>query len=433
MEKAIYKGQEVNLHAPFETPDKKTKYAVYAENTSGDIVLVRFNGEPVRIKSSDPSTPSYWNYKKAGSEFGDFNAIAFFDFTTKKITSVRDGVQEYLGVELGLEPPEKIFTVYRQPGTISAIVGMCDNLPIINDHISPSEKPTAQQTIGLIDSTEIVDQFDNDTYSTLVLQNKANVSDEMLKLVDGGKKQFSLGYIAKLKEHDRYDFEQYEIEPRHLALVDSARGGSGLTFQDEKGKAMDKELKAFLDAEGGGFTAKRLAELLNILLENIQEVEGTEFKKIIPSLEKAVAVATGSMQSEPEDTPEDMPEDEMLEDEAPKEEMPAEDEKPVEEAKDGEKSYSDKAFIDAVNKQAQIIATERLAVIDKAQGLLSESYDFSDKSTVEIMADCLKMYGDNEFTDSELATAFKAIVAVNKYKAFGDGKSEADAVWEKEI
>lgn len=422
--KATYKGKEVDLGTPFDTPEEKTKYAVYAKNSAGDVVMVRFNGEPVRVKSSDPSTPSYWNYKKSGSEFGDFKATAFLDFTTKTITSVRDGVQEYLGVELGVEPPEKIFTVYRAPGTISAIAGTCDKLPIINEHISPSIDPTAQQTIGLISSTEVVDCDDSDTDATLVLQNKANVSDKLLQLADNGKKQFSLGYLAKLREHDKYDFEQYEIEPKHLALVDSARGGAGLTFQDKEGKAMNEKLKAFLDAEGG-FTAKRLAELLNILLENIQEVEGTEFKKIIPSLEKAVAVAMGSGAEVPEEK------------ESPSEDIPAEDmgspEVPAEEeAKDG-KTYSDADFADAVSKQAEIIATERLAVIEKAKGLLSESYDFADKKTVEIMADCLKLYGDDEFADSELATAFKAIVAVNKYKAFGDGDSAADAIWDKEI
>lgn len=423
MEKEIYNGIEVKLNTPFETPEEKTKYAVYAKNINGDVVLVRFNGDSVRVKSDDPATPSFWNYKKSGSEFGDFNAVAFFDFTTKKIRSVRDGVQEYFGIELGIEPPERVFTVYRSPSTISALASVCDKIPIINDHISPSITPTKDQTIGLIGSTEIIDSNDVACDATLVLQNSVTTSDSMLKLVDSGKKQFSLGYVAKLKEHDRYDFEQYDIEPKHLALVDSARGGAGLTFQDKKGKNMEKELKAFLDAEGG-FTAKRLAELLNTLLENIQEVDGAEFKKIIPNLERAVAVAMGKTEKAEEV--------EEVEEEEKEEVVEAAAEEAVEEDENETKTYSDADFQDAVDKQARIIASERIAVIDKASGLLSEAYDFADKSTNEIMADCLALYGDAEtFTDSELSTAFKAIVAVNKYKTFGD--SNHNSVWEKEI
>ena len=242
----MYKDKTVELDTPIETPDEQTKYKVYSENSAGDVVRVRFNGEPAKIQSTDKSTPSYWNNKVSGSAFTDFKHRVFFDASTKRIRSVRDGVQEYLGIELGIEPHSKIFSVYRSPEAISGIAGMMDSLPIINDHIDPEVTPTKEQTIGILKATDIVEFNDDGTFSTLYLENEAAVNSDVLSLKDSGKKEFSLGYLGKLREHDTYDFEQYDLKPTHLALVDSARGGSVLTFIDKKDQKMLN--KVFQDA-----------------------------------------------------------------------------------------------------------------------------------------------------------------------------------------
>ena len=88
----MYKDKTVELDTPIETPGEQAKYKVYALNSAGDVVCVRFNGEPAKIQSTDKATPSYWNKKLSGSAFTDFKHRVFFDASTKRIRSVRDGV-----------------------------------------------------------------------------------------------------------------------------------------------------------------------------------------------------------------------------------------------------------------------------------------------------------------------------------------------------
>ena len=51
---AEYKGEQVTLNAPFRTPDGPKKFAVYAKNKNGNVVLVRFGDPDMEIKRDDP-------------------------------------------------------------------------------------------------------------------------------------------------------------------------------------------------------------------------------------------------------------------------------------------------------------------------------------------------------------------------------------------
>ena len=61
------------------------------------------------------------------------------DGNTEKRTviSIRDGVQEYLGVEIGLEPLDKVFKIYRSPETIRKLKDSLIGIPLIENHIEP--------------------------------------------------------------------------------------------------------------------------------------------------------------------------------------------------------------------------------------------------------------------------------------------------------
>jgi len=50
--------------------------------------------------------------EKIHRQFAD---IATYSDTERTAVSIRDGVLEYLGTEIGLEPPDKVFAVYRSP------------------------------------------------------------------------------------------------------------------------------------------------------------------------------------------------------------------------------------------------------------------------------------------------------------------------------
>lgn len=412
-------------------------FSVFTKNQDNETVTVRFSGNPTSITSDDKSTPNYWNGLVAGAKDINLKHSVFFDMSTHTIRSVRDGVQEYYGVELGIEPYDKVFTVYRSPETISAVAGKLDGLPITNDHVSANcvkdIKPS--DTIGLLASTEIIELDDPDTNSTLGTENKAALDERAIALYNAGKKQFSLGYNGRLKPHDVYDFEQYEFEPTHLALVDSARGGSVLTFVDKKGNKMgDKKLaKVFLDAEGNP-NLQQIVEIAQELPEALKKVPMDKLQEIMPMLQEVIVTAGGATGEA------EMPED-AVSMEQEYEDMEGEEKEKFSDSKlyksiikTAQKPFADsKEFKDAVSNATK----EHAVVIQKAQPFLDEQYSFADKSTNEIMRDALQAeYGDVSFEDSELSTAFKMLKKSDSSLVnFGDGnyKNPLDAKIQKDL
>lgn len=468
-EDAEYKGKSVTLNKPFRTPNESKKFAVYAKNPKGNVVKVRFGDPDMEIKRDDPearknfrsrhkcdlqkdkSTPGYWSCRMwAGGESvkevldHDFRHRVFFDASTKRLRSVRDGVQEYLGMELGVEPYDRVFTVYRSPETISAIASDMDGLPIINEHIDPSNPPANSQIIGRISDTDVVEEVIDDYDSTLVLENKANVSDETLKLRDNGKKEFSLGYTGKMREHDTYDFEQYDINisTGHLALVDAARGGSVLTFVDKKEKNMDLS-KIFLDADGS-VNLQKVVDISSQLSEAIKTVPIEKLVDVVPVLEEVVMYGK---QGDPADvTDEEETEVTDMEEEKTDMEMDYEDMEEEEKEKFADsklvksyvktldKSFKDSTeFKDAIAEGIKSGVETHVAVVDKARDFLEDDYSFGDKPASQIMRDSIKVMTDEEFTDSELSAAFKMLKKSDQYKAFGDTADELQALRDKEL
>lgn len=419
----------VELNQPFL--NDSDGFSVHAKNQKGDTVLVKFTGSPVTISSKDKSTPSYWNEKLSGCKFTDFKHQVFFDMTTKKIRSVRDGVQEYYGVEIGEEPADKVFTIYRSPEAITAIAGVMDSLPIINDHIDPELTPTKAQTIGSLISTDIVEFNDEATSSTLYLENNTAISDKVLKLKDEGKKEFSLGYLGKLKEHDEYDFEQYDLKPTHLALVDSARGGSVLTFVDKRIQNMGKKTlpTVFLDADGNP-NLEQIVEIAQDLPEALKKLPADKLKELLPVLQEAIAAANGGEEMPSEDADKDE-EVETVDMEMEYEDMEKEDKEKFSDSKlfksivtSQSKSFSDsKVFKDAVSNAVDA----HTVVIEKATNFVDEQYVFAGKSTKTIMADAIAVeHGDTKFEDSELSTAFKLLKRTDSSLVkFGDGTEDS--------
>ena len=108
-EDAEYQGKTVTLNKPFRTSGESKKFAVYAKNSKGNVVKVRFGDPDMEIKRDDPearsnfrsrhkcdlqkdkSTPAYWSCRMWGAESVSsitdhaFSHKAFFDFASKKI------------------------------------------------------------------------------------------------------------------------------------------------------------------------------------------------------------------------------------------------------------------------------------------------------------------------------------------------------------
>lgn len=355
-----------------------------------------------------------------------FADLASYSETDKTAISVRDGVLEYLGVELGLEPADKVFTVYRSPATIANAAYKIPGIPLTDEHIG-IDGP-APDTGSRVTESEVIDALDEATSSRLAVKNKLSINDAALALMKD-KRQLSLGYEADLVPHSRWDFEQLNIVPHHLAAVSAGRCGPLCSFLDRKPPTqpqsvedtMKKLPKAFLDAEGA-VSLEQIVEMTTALPEAIRKVPVEELPKVVPALMEVMSYAKeqGAM---PESEEEMSDEDKKTED-VPEEETMADEDKPkfsdaqfqdkVKEAVDKEKSK----FADAeVKRYAQVVT--------KARKFLDADYDFTGKTANEVMRDALATQSTDKFEDSELSVAFKLLRKPDTdYSKFGDSKPE---------
>jgi len=450
-ETGVYKGVEVTLNQPFVSDDKDRLFGVYAKNSVGDVVLVRFmdreNADDIYNSDyisktiekykcdiqKDMSTPSFWMCRAItddGFSFADkalehdFKHQVFFDFKNKTVKSVRDGVQEYFGAELGLEPYDRVFTVYRSPETITSIVSCMDKLPIIEDHIDPKITPEPEKVAGLIDDTEVIEYTEDFKDSTLFLRNKTVINEKGLDALSRGKRQLSLGYLGKLREHEQYDFEQYDLKPTHLAIVDKARGGDILSFEDkQKQKEQDMEF-SFID-EDGKLSLQSIAEVANKLQDAIKTAPIDKVKEAMPYLEELIGVGKENSITEEEALDEKAKKDEESKEREEEEKRVADMEEENKTLKSDMKNFKDsQAFADALAKGVD----DKFKAIEKAKDFLDETYNFSDSSTFQIKKDAVEKHLGRSFEDSKVEGAFEALQLNNsEYKDFGDSAEDA---WE---
>lgn len=355
-----------------------------------------------------------------------FADLATYSATERTAVSVRDGVLEYLGAELGLEPADRVFTVYRSPATIANAAYCMKGIPLTDEHVS-MDGP-APNTGGRVESSTVIDQIDEPTHSRLAVQNKLAVSDSLSATMQDNR-QLSLGYEADLVPHSRWDFEQVNIQPHHLAVVPAGRCGPLCSFLDRKppvkpqeGDSMKpkKMHKAFTDAEGS-VSLEQIVEIATALPEAIRKVPVDKLTEIMPALQEVMSYAKeqGAMPESEEGEMED--------------EGMGEGEKPMEDENMGEEDkpkFSDAQFADKLAKEKRKFAdaeVKRYAeVVNKARNFVDAEYDFTGKTANEVMRDALATQSTDQFEDSELPVAFKMLRKPNTdYARFGDQKPDS--------
>lgn len=363
-----------------------------------------------------------------------FIDVATYDGSLRTAVSVRDGVLEYLGSEIGMEPPEKLFTVYRSPATIASLVSQMPGIPVIGEHIEPGTEPA--NIPSRVESASFIDAFDESTNSTLAIQNKLFLDDAMLAEIESGKHELSLGYEGRLIPHDKWDFEQRDLVPTHLATVDSGRCGSGCRFIDRKpnpeaNRPMKKLHKAFLDAEGS-LSLSQIVELAAGLPEAIKNVPADKLAELLPALQEVMAAATAAGVEAPaaEAVVEELPV--MTDEDADKlmdESAEAAGGEPVK-VTDSARKVLRKKFADKLALAISGAVKVHASVIDKARTILPETYSFADKSTAQLMRDALAVeHGSQKFSDSELSVAFKLLKkSGGEYQTFGDRSADDNSL-----
>ena len=354
-----------------------------------------------------------------------FADLAVYSETARTAVSVRDGVLEYLGAELGLEPLEKVFTVYRSPATIANAAYTMAGIPLTDEHVS-MEGP-ALESGSRVESSVVIDQLDESTHSRLAVQNKLAVNDA-LQLLLKDKRQLSLGYEADLVPHSRWDFEQINIVPHHLAAVPVGRCGPLCSFIDRKpdtpvkpqeGDTMKpkKLIKAFNDAEGS-VSLEQIVEIATGLPEAIRKVPVDQLVKLMPAMQEIMSYAKeqGAMPAE-EDA--DMMDEEKTEGDEEKDML--------DEEKEGDKeNFADSSkFKDAVASAVKGEVKRYAGVVNKARNFVDAEYDFAGKTANAVMRDALATQSTDKFEDAELSVAFKLLRKANTdYSTFGDTKAD---------
>lgn len=364
-----------------------------------------------------------------------FSDAATYDGSLKTAISVRDGVLEYLGSEIGHEPPDKIFTVYRSPATIANLVAKMAGIPLIPDHVEPGSESGEYKS--KVESATLVDSFDDELGSTLAIKNQLSLDPEMIAEIESGKSQLSLGYTGQLAPHFKYDFEQIDLTPTHLATVEAGRCGEGCRFMDRKpqptpeaNRPMKKLHKAFLDAEGS-LSLSQIVELAAGLPEAIKNVPADKLAELLPALQEIMAAATAAGVEAPDaDVVADVPE--MTDEEASKlvDESAGEVKGEPVKVTDSMRKVLAQKFSDATRKAVDVAVKNHAAVIDKAREILPETYSFGDKSTVQVMRDALAVeHGSQKFSDSELSVAFKLLKkSGSEYQNFGDRAADDNSL-----
>jgi len=299
---------------------------------------------------------------------GHFFDAVTFDVEQKTAVSVRDGVLDYFGHELGLEPANKIFKVYRSPAQIATVAPLMAGIPLTNDHVDIGQP--VPQSVGKVISAAVID-FTEGEASHLAIKNTLEVqSDFLATLTD--KRELSLGYEARLIEDDKYDFRQVDIRPHHLAVVDAGRCGSGCRFLDR--------------SPNNGDNTMTLDELIKVVEAMAAEVA---------ELKKALA-------------PAEDPAPEAGTDNATEEEEVKKEEEEAKKVKDS--AALEARFQDAVTKATTEQVATTLAIIDRARQFLPTDYKFADKSGNQIMRDAIAtQHPDARFDDAELGVAFKLL------------------------
>lgn len=350
---------------------------------------------------------------------GTFADSVTWNDQEKTAVSVRDGVLEYLGAELGMEPADKTFTVYRSPATIARANAAMAGVPLTDEHVTVGED--VRNPVGSVLDSEIIDFIDESTASHLALRNRVKITDAITGALQTGKRQLSLGYNANLVPHERFDFEQTNIQPHHLAVVPAGRCGSACSFIDRqptevepmktKQKTGDQpELHtAFVDAEGQP-NLQQIVEIAQQLPEALKSVPMDKLQEIMPTLQEIVSMGGAPAAAEEEPALED--------EETPPEEEPMEDEEKPSVPVTDTAEFKD-AVTGAIRRHTE--------VIEKAKTFVDESYQFAGKTTDQIMRDALAVeHGKQEFSDAELSVAFKLLKkSGTDLRKFGDASASA--------
>ena len=145
----------------------------------------------------------------------------------------RSGIQDYLGMELGVDglDPYATYKVYRpkeeviKEDSLKTLI----NAPVTNEH--PTDFVNKDNSNELAKGVGVTYNVVEDGNISIVESDLIVQDKDLIKEIENGKNEISLGYEQNLIkeegefEGEKYQFKQTDIKINHIALVDKGRCG----------------------------------------------------------------------------------------------------------------------------------------------------------------------------------------------------------------
>lgn len=193
----------------------------------------------------------------------------------KDVPIARSGIYKYTGEELGVNPPNKVFNVLRDPKDYSQeFLDSLSLIPLLDDH-HDGKYGASENKIGAIGSNARIDSQGKIITDVSVFDVDAEEKINM------GKRELSMGFLSDILKEDgvyngiNYQYRQIPIKAEHVALVDEGRAGKEVKLHDER-KSLDRKLFfdrcKFLNEDAMGETENDLT--LSDLMKAMEEIKG---------------------------------------------------------------------------------------------------------------------------------------------------------------
>ena len=201
----------------------------------------------------------------------------------------KEGVFPYSGAQIGLEPPDRIFKVYRpaeelqKPATLKSF----ELVPFINEHAMLGDYGVPAESKGVLGVVGQNVKF-NAPYLTADIKIFGN---KMKDLLERGKNNISAGYSFDLDNTsgnfngENYDCIQRNIRCNHIALVQEGRCGKDVRVLDKNDIIPDAlPLNLNSGEKNMQISSEELAELVKNLTARVDKLES--FKDNLKPIEE---------------------------------------------------------------------------------------------------------------------------------------------------
>lgn len=201
----------------------------------------------------------------------------------------KEGVFPYSGAQIGLEPPDRIFKVYRpaeelqKPETLKSF----ELVPFINEHAMLGDYGVPAESKGVLGVVGQNVKF-NAPYLTADIKIFGN---KMKDLLERGKNNISAGYSFDLDNTsgnfngENYDCIQRNIRCNHIALVQEGRCGKDVRVLDKNDIIPDAlPLNLNNGDKNMQISSEELSQLVKNLTERVDKLES--FKDNLKPIEE---------------------------------------------------------------------------------------------------------------------------------------------------